>query len=81
MTQLDLNLAKSIAVSLRSAILNSGVALKDMDLRVYVVGDDDESLSMRVQGVPPFVTYEVVINGQSAGSFVGHPEVNTDTES
>lgn len=73
----DTRLAKALAASIRRALRESGVPVKHLDATVNVVTDDDHSLNLRIGGVPPFTTAEVVIDGKYIGGFIGHPDVES----
>lgn len=77
MSQLDIRLAKALTAGIKRTLRESRVPVTHLDAMITLITDKGETLNLRLGGVPPFTTAEVVLNGEYVGGFVGHPDTPT----
>lgn len=76
-SKISRNTAKMVTAGIKQALRECGVPLRDAEINLIVTDDANNILSLRMEGVPPFTTTAVVINGEYEGTFYGHPDVNS----
>ena len=74
MSDPGLKLAKAFAAGLKRSIRESRVPISKMQVHVTIVTDNADVVALDMNGVPPFVTTAVTVNG-STRIFNGHNEI------
>lgn len=77
MTDKRIALAKAISSGVRRAVRESGLEVNLLSVGV-IAETDAGKVEMSLNGVPPFVTLEIALEGQDVIRYVGHPATHTE---